>query len=156
MRDQRMWLSRGLVSGAAGTTALYAATYVDMAVRGRPESDTPKQSVQRLSEVLHVPLPGNEESRDARATGIGGALGQSVGLTIGLVLGGLRALGWPRSRAGRIGVGWALAMTMGNGPMTVLGVTDPRAWTRPEWLSDALPHLAYAVAATAALDAFDR
>ena len=152
----RMWWSRGLIAGAAGTTALYAATYLDMAVRGRPASDTPKQSVQRLSEVLNVPLSGDDEARDARAAGIGSALGQSVGLTIGLVLGGLRSVGWPRSQAGRIGVGWALAMTVGNGPMTALGVTDPRAWTRSEWLSDAIPHLAYAVAATATLDAFDR
>jgi hypothetical protein len=156
MREMRMWLSRGLVSGAAGTTALYAATYLDMAVRGRPASDTPKQSVQRLSEVLNVPLAGDARAQDARAAGLGSVLGQSVGLSIGLILGGLRDVGWPRTRVGRVGVGWALAMTVGNGPMSVLGVTDPRTWTRSEWLADAIPHLAYAVAATAALDAFER
>jgi hypothetical protein len=31
-------LAPGLLAGAAGTTGLHAATYLDMAVRGRPAS----------------------------------------------------------------------------------------------------------------------
>jgi hypothetical protein len=30
-----------------------------------------------------------------------------------------------------------------NGPMTAMGLTDPRTWSRTDWLSDVLPHLAY-------------
>jgi hypothetical protein len=45
----------GLVAGAAGTTALNAITYLDMAIRGRPASDTPERTIERLSEVTHIP-----------------------------------------------------------------------------------------------------
>jgi hypothetical protein len=155
MVGTRTSLIRGLVAGAAGTTALDVATYLDMAVRGRPASDTPKRTVEEMAERLHVPLPGDDRAHDARASGLGTVLGHTVGLTIGVVVGGLRRVGWPRTRGGRIAVGWALAMTAGNGPMRVLGVTDPRTWTRSDWLADVVPHLAYAVATTAALDAFD-
>ena len=51
-------LAIGAAAGAAGTTALNAVTYLDMALRGRPTSDTPEQTVRRLSEVTHVPVPG--------------------------------------------------------------------------------------------------
>jgi hypothetical protein len=43
-----------------------------------------------------------------------------------------------------------------NGPMTVLGITDPRTWSAPDWVSDLVPHLAYGVVVTTTLDAFDR
>lgn len=153
----RSSLVRGLVAGATGTTALYATTYLDMAVRGRPASDTPKQTVERMAEVAHLALPGDDQARDARAAGLGTVLGHSVGLTIGVTLAGLRERGLlGRSRIGTLGVGWALAMVAGNGPMSLLGVTDPRAWTRSDWLADAVPHLAYAVAATAAFEAFEQ
>jgi hypothetical protein len=40
--------------------------------------------------------------------------------------------------------------------MTALGVTDPRTWSASSWLSDVVPHAAYAVAAAATLEALDR
>ena len=43
-----------------------------------------------------------------------------------------------------------------NGPMTVLGVTDPRTWSAADWISDLVPHLAYAAVVRTTLDAFDR
>jgi hypothetical protein len=43
-------------------------------------------------------------------------------------------------------------MLVGNGPMTLLGVTNPLTWSRRDWAADVAPHLAYAVAATAALE----
>ena len=46
-----------------------------------------------------------------------------------------------------------MVMVAGNGPMTGLGVTDPRSWTTVDWVADVVPHLCCAVAA--ALDAFD-
>jgi hypothetical protein len=156
MGGTRRWLLRGLVAGAAGTTALYATTYLDMALRGRPASDTPKRTVQRMAEVAHVPVPGDDATRDARAAGLGTVLGHSVGLTIGVVVSGLRELGWLRTRGGTAAIGWALAMVVGNGPMSVLGVTDPRTWTRSDWLADLVPHLAYAVALSASFEAFER
>jgi hypothetical protein len=41
-------------------------------------------------------------------------------------------------------------MLAGDGPMTVLGVTDPRSWRPVDWVADVLPHFAYAVVAAAA------
>lgn len=149
------WLGRGLVAGATGTTALYATTYLDMAIRGRPPSDTPKRTVERMAGVLGVPVPGDDAARDARAAGLGTFLGHSVGLTIGVVLSGLRSSGWPATRGSTVGLGWVLAMLVGNGPMSALGVTDPRSWNTSDWLADLVPHLAYAVAATVTLDAFE-
>lgn len=52
MRD----IIRGLIAGAAGTSALNAATYMDMAIRGRPASNTPEESVQRLADTARVDL----------------------------------------------------------------------------------------------------
>jgi hypothetical protein len=43
-----------------------------------------------------------------------------------------------------------------NSPMTVLGVTDPRTWSTADWISDVVPHLAYAAVVKAMMDAFDR
>jgi len=43
-----------------------------------------------------------------------------------------------------------------NGPMTVLGVTDPRTWSAVDWISDVVPHMAYAAVVTTTMDAFDR
>lgn len=48
--------------------------------------------------------------------------------------------------AGVLGGG---VMTMSDGSMTLLGVTDPRSWRRSDWLADIVPHLAYGVAAAA-------
>ena len=41
----------GAVAGAAGTTALNAATFVDMAARARPASDLPQQAVDVLASL---------------------------------------------------------------------------------------------------------
>jgi hypothetical protein len=43
------------------------------------------------------------------------------------------------------------AMLGANGPMAVLKVSDPRSWSRADWLSDVVPHLAYGAVTSAAL-----
>jgi hypothetical protein len=147
-------LTRGLVAGAAGTTALNTATYLDMVLRGRPGSSTPEQSVERAAQLLGVTVPGEEDRRRARVSGLAPLLGIAVGVGAGLGLGALRGAGWPRGKASTLAVACALAMTAGNGPMAALGVTDPRTWSASEWLADIGPHAAYALAATATLEAF--
>ena len=49
----------GAAAGAAGTTALNATSNLDMALRGRPTSSTPEDTVQALAEKLHAPIPGD-------------------------------------------------------------------------------------------------
>lgn len=146
---------RGAAAGAAGTTALNAATYVDMAVRGRPSSSTPEDTVEAMADEVHVRVPGNEDSRGNRLTGLGALVGIAAGVGVGALYGLARGAGW---RPGLL-VG-ALATTVGaevagNGPMTALGVTDPRSWPPSSWAADLLPHLAYGVVTAAVLSALD-
>lgn len=146
----------GAAAGAAGTTALNATTYLDMVVRGRPTSSTPEDTVEKLSERTHLPVPGVGETRDNRVAGLGPLSGLVAGVGTGALLGLVRAIGW---RTGP-GVGAVLA-TLGalvgsNGPMTVLGVTDPRTWPPSAWVADIVPHLAYGVVAAAVLDRLDQ
>ncbi len=144
-------VGHGLVAGAVGTTALNAATYADMVVRARPASSTPEATVERGAELLGMTIPGDEETRKARESGLGPLLGTAAGLGAGVALNALLSTGRPRSLNGTLGVAWLLAMAAGNGPMTVLGVTDPRTWSLTDWVADIVPHAAYAAAATAAL-----
>ena len=155
MATLRSHLVRGALAGAVGTTALNAATYLDMALRGRSASSTPEQSVERGAKLLGVTIPGDEDERTARESALGPLLGAAVGVGAGVVLGGIRATGWPRGRGATLALTWVLGMLAGNGPMTALGVTDPRNWAAKDWAADIVPHLAYALAATACLDAFD-
>jgi hypothetical protein len=132
------WVLRGAAAGAAGTTALNAVTYLDMAGRGRGTSDTPEQTVEALAEKVHVQI----------------LTGLVAGVGIGALAGLARAAGLRTPPL----VGTALT-TVGvligtNGPMTALGITDPRTWSATDWVSDVVPHLAYAVVVESTLDAF--
>jgi hypothetical protein len=148
------WLARGAAAGAAGTTALNAVTYLDMVVRGRATSSTPEQTVQKLADAAHVPIPGDDETRQNRVQGLGPLTGLAAGVGVGLVVGLVRALG-VRTRPL---VGTALitggVLVAANGPMTVLGITDPRSWSATDWASDVVPHVAYAAVVKATMDAF--
>jgi hypothetical protein len=146
----------GAAAGAAGTTALNGLTYVDMAVRGRPASSTPETTVEKLSEVTHVPIPGGEDSRENRLSGLGPLSGLLAGLGIGAFLGVTRAAGFRPA----LGVSTAMA-TLGamvgtSGPMTVLGVTDPRTWPAKSWVVDIVPHLAYGAVTAVVLERLDQ
>ncbi len=156
MQSITTYLLRGALAGAVGTTALNAMTYLDMTVRGRPASSTPEQVVERSAELLGIPLPVDEDKRQGRESGLGSLLGTVAGISAGIVLGGLRATGRPRSTAGTVGAAWVLVMLAGNGPMTALGVTDPRTWATTDWVADVVPHFAYAAAAAATLAAFEQ
>jgi hypothetical protein len=149
-------LLHGALAGAAGTTALNAATFLDMALRARPGSSTPEQTVERGAELVGLRLPEDEDQRQARESGLGSLLGALAGVGAGAALGGMHAMtGRPASRTGTVGAAWVFAMVVGNGPMTVLGVTDPRTWRPVDWAADVIPHLAYAVVAAATFDALE-
>ena len=150
------WALRGAAAGAAGTTALNAVTYLDMTVRGRPSSATPERTVEKLAEKAHVPIPGDGDRRQNRLQGLGPVTGLVAGVGGGVVVGLVRAAGY-RSQP-LVGT---LLTTLGvlvaaNGPMTVLGITDPRTWSAIDWASDVVPHLAYGAVVKTTMDAFDR
>ncbi|MEO9044170.1 MAG: hypothetical protein ABI352_03980 [Candidatus Dormibacter sp.] len=152
----RRGLATGAAAGAAGTTALNAVTYLDMALRARPSSSTPQDTVEKLAEKAHIAIPGDGEARANRIAGLGPLTGIAAGVGVGAVLGLARAAGW---RPGVVITGvlaTAGALLAGNGPMTVLGVTDPRTWAAKDWVSDVIPHLAYGAVAAGLLRRLDR
>ena len=142
----------GAAAGAAGTTALNAVTYVDMAVRGRPSSSTPEKTVEALSEKTHIPVPGQGDAEQNRIAGLGPLTGLLAGVGTGALLGLARAAGWRPGLAAGTAAATLGALVGTNGPMTVLGVTDPRTWPASSWVVDIVPHLAYGAVTAAVLD----
>jgi hypothetical protein len=140
-----------MVAGAAGTTALNVVTYLDMAVRGRPASSTPEQSVDMMTDAAGVDL-GEGDAAENRKAGLGPMLGLGTGLGAGAVYGliaGSRRIPKPVGTALLTG----LAMLGSGAPMTALGLTDPREWSASDWAMDAVPHLAYGAVAAAVYNA---
>ena len=146
------WILRGAAAGAAGTTALNVVTYLDMAVRGRPASSTPQNTVEKLAGTAHLSIPGEGDRRASRVEGLGALTGLVAGVGVGGLLGLARASGF---RAGTL-LTTLTVLVSTNGPMTVLRVTDPRTWSVVDWISDLVPHLAYAAVVTTTMDALDR
>src|SRR5437763_3249027 len=83
-------LMQGAAAGAAGTTALNAATCLDMVLRARPSSSTPEQAVEKLAERAGTGIPGEAEERQNRLQGLGALSGLAVGVLIGALAGELR------------------------------------------------------------------
>jgi len=148
-------IAAGLAAGAAGTTALNAATYLDMVARGRPTSSTPEDTAEKLAAGIGVDIPGDEDIRSNRVAGLGPLMGLAAGLGVGAALGMVRSLGLrpPVVIAGVLAGAAAMAAT--DAPMAALDVTDPRTWADADWLSDALPHLAYGLVTAAVLQGLD-
>jgi hypothetical protein len=150
------WLLRGAAAGAAGTTALNAVTYLDMTVRGRGASSTPEKTVEALADKVHVQIPGDEEKRRNRVQGLGPLTGLVAGIGVGALAGLARAAGLRSSPAVGTALTTAVVLAASNGPMTVLGITDPRTWSTTDWVSDLVPHLAYGAVVKTTMDAFAR
>ncbi|WP_340561858.1 hypothetical protein [Streptomyces sp. GSL17-111] len=137
-------LAKGLLAGAAGTTALNLVTYGDMLLRARPASQVPAEVADRLADTAGVELGGGEEETN-REQASGALLGYLTGLGVGAAYGllrgaGVRLPGWLDGPA--LG---ALAMAGSDVPASALGVTDPSSWGGDSWVSDIVPHLAYGV-----------
>jgi hypothetical protein len=133
----------GAAAGAAGTMALNAATYADMALRGRPSSGTPELMVEKLARARGLEIPGEGEQRQNRLTGLGALSGMATGVSVGVAYGLLDVLRLrPRGLAGALFAGGG-AMALANGTMVRYDVTHPTQWGVEGWVSDVVPHLAY-------------
>jgi hypothetical protein len=149
-------LLAGAAAGAAGTAALNAATYLDMAIRGRGTSSAPEQTVEAIEDHLPVSVPGDGEVRDHRVSGLGALSGIVTGVGIGAAYGVLRRIGVrPPTPVGALLVG-ATAMASTDLSMAALKVSDPRTWSATDWVSDIVPHLVYGAVTYAVLQALDR
>lgn len=148
-------LGRGLVAGGAGVTALNTITYLDMAVRARPSSDSPAQAVEKLAEKAGTEIPGKDDERENRLQG----LGPLAGIVTGTAVAVTAALAWPALRRVPAPLGaavlGALAMAGSDGPLVGLGLTSLGDWSAADWVSDAVPHLGYGAAVYAALAALE-
>lgn len=146
-------LFRGAAAGAAGTTALNAVTYLDMAARGRPTSDAPQQVVEKLSGQAGVQIPGQGEERENRLAGLGPLAGVLTGVGVGAVAG---LFGPVFGRLPLVVSGVLLGgavMAGSNVPMAKLGISDPSSWSSTDWASDIAPHLMYGLVTAGTLKA---
>jgi hypothetical protein len=143
----RVWsgLLCGAAAGAAGTTTLNVITYLDIAVRGRPTSTTPERTVEAMARLFGLTIPGTGDVLANRISGLGALTGYAAGIGMGMILGLAYALGWRPGLLLATLVATAIALIGTNGPMTVLGVTDPRTWGVVGWISDLVPHFGYGV-----------
>jgi hypothetical protein len=149
-------LLTGAAAGAAGTSALNAVTYLDMALRARPSSSTPEQVIDKLANRADHPVPGTGETKANRLEGLGALGGIATGVAVGAGFGVLRRRGLRFGRVlGPLVIG-AAAMVATDAGMARLGISDPREWDAASWLSDAIPHLAFGLATYATLAAMDR
>jgi len=136
----------GVVAGSAGTVALNVATYVDMAIRGRPSSSAPSKMVSKVADKAGLPLSSqgaDDQTAQNRESGLGALLGYVNGLGVGVVYGLLRSQldEVPLPLAG-IGVGLA-AMAASDVPLVALGTSNPKTWGFSGWAADLIPHLIY-------------
>ncbi|WP_341715719.1 hypothetical protein QQG74_16825 [Micromonospora sp. FIMYZ51] len=138
-------LADGLIAGAVGSTTLNVVTYLDMALRARPASQTPENSAAKVADTIHLDLgPGDQAAN--RRSGLGPLMGYGLGLTAAVGFAALaRGRRQPLLRAAAL-LGGGL-MTLSDGSMTLLGVTNPRSWRRVDWIADLVPHLAYGLTA---------
>ncbi|GAC1322322.1 MAG: hypothetical protein NVSMB13_00510 [Mycobacteriales bacterium] len=133
----------GAAAGAAGTTALNAASYADMTYRARPASSTPEKTVEEIAGRAHLDIPGEGEGKENRVSALGALSGILTGVGVGAAYGAARALGLRPPLWAGVLLTTAGALAGSDGPMTLLGITDPRTWSAVDWASDVVPHLAY-------------
>jgi hypothetical protein len=142
-----MTIGDAVAAGAAGTTALNVVTYLDMASRARPASQSAEETVRRITDRAHVSL-GPEDRAANRRAGLGPLLGYAAGIgTAAAFAAAVRGRRPPLPVAAAVlGIG---GMVAADTPLTALGVTDPRRWSRTDWISDIVPHAAYGVVTAA-------
>jgi hypothetical protein len=144
----------GAIAGAAATSALNIATYTDIVVRGRGESDVPSTMVKNVAEAAGIgALASDDETTTNRRGGIGALLGYAdgvgVGVAYGLVRPALRGVPWLLMAVAAGGV----AMALSDVAIAKSGASDPKTWTAADWAADAVPHLVYGLALALSFDA---
>lgn len=149
-------LTRGLIAGAVGSSALNAVAFADMAMRGRAPSETPANVVKALARQSGARGLGSEAPTDAtkhRRSALGALSGYGIGLAVATVYALVRSRLRVPPAVGALVLG-AAAMASSDLPASRLGVTDPAEWSPADWLSDVLPHAAYGIGAALALEMF--
>jgi hypothetical protein len=136
-------IAKGLIVGAAGTTALNVVTYADMVIRARPASELPAKAAKQIADDANVDL-GTEKQIGPRTQGLGALMGIAVGLGCGAAYALVRSRLRIPFPAAALGLA-AAAMASSDAPLVAQRLTDPGEWGVSGWLSDVAPHLAYGV-----------
>jgi hypothetical protein len=133
--------ANALLAGAAGTLALEAYTYADMAIRGRPASEVPPNVIQRLAQSVRLGALANKEG-DApknRRSGTSALLGYGIGMGAASAYARLRpSVPWLPWQVGGLILG-AATLVASEGSATALGATDWSEWSLTDWISDIVP-----------------
>jgi hypothetical protein len=159
----------GTLAGTAGTVALNVVTYADMALRGRPASETPAKVAEKVAAGVgdlagqdgatqqgQSPSVQHRQTAQQRASGLGALLGYATGLGVGTAYGVLR-LGVPSVPVPLAGIVLgATAMAASDVPSIKLDVTDPAEWGTSGWLADIIPQLAYGLVTAAVYEGLAR
>ncbi len=143
---------RAALAGA-GTLALQAATYTDMAVRERAASTMPGKAVAKLLSCVGADLEGDDDATAKRREALGTLFGYAAGMTVAAAAATLAPALIRRStlRAGlAIGGG---AMLAADAPLVGLGLTTPAEWPASSWAADVVPHAVYGLATAASFAA---
>jgi hypothetical protein len=146
----------GAIAGATATSALNIATYADIALRGRGESDVPSTMVKNMAEAAGLgALASDDETTANRRSGIGALFGYAHGLGVGVAYGLLRpALRGVPVLLMAVAAGGA-AMALSDALIAASGASDPKTWSAADWAADAIPHLVYGLALALSFDALD-
>ncbi|MEH3079085.1 MAG: hypothetical protein PGN11_20910, partial [Quadrisphaera sp.] len=118
-------------------------------------SSAPEEVVEAAVHAAGREVPGSGAERRHRLTALGALSGTAAGLATGVLVSAARAAGLRFSAPVGAAVTGAVAMAATDLPMGALGVSDPRTWSRQEWVADAVPHLAFGAAAHATLRALE-
>jgi hypothetical protein len=146
----------GAIAGATATSALNIATYADIALRGRGESDVPSTMVKNMAEAAGLgALASDDQTTANRRGGIGALFGYADGLGVGVAYGLLRpALRGVPVLLMAVAAGGA-AMALSDALIAASGASDPKTWSAADWAADAIPHLVYGLALALSFDALD-
>jgi hypothetical protein len=147
-----MTILRGAAAGAVGTVALDAVTSTDMAMTGRPPSESPGRTVLAVADEIGVALDASGHRPEA----YGALAGAGVGVAVGVLAGAARSAGVRLPLLAEAAVVGGAAMAATDGPMHWAGVADVATWSAADWARDIAPHLVYGLAVSSTLRAVER
>ena len=138
-------IGRGLVAGAVGTAAMTVSSTIEMKARGREGSTAPADAAMK---VLGIASFCDDAAKRRFSNAVHWAYGSSWGVPRGLLdTGGLRPAAATAAHGGAL---WGFEQVT----LPALGVAPPLwRWGVVEVAIDALHHVVYAVATSAAYEA---
>lgn len=135
----------GLAAGFAGAVAMSLSQKAEMAMSGRPPSNTPAEAVEAVTGM------GRQDAQSERQLSTAAHLAFGTGLGLGMAA----LAGVPEPARGL--AFFTAAWTAGNTLVTRLGLSDPPSeWSAKQLATDIGHHAVYATATAATFAALRR